>query len=238
MKGEFEFYAKQEPREIATYGIAEAAHYLSIPIATLRSWVVGRGYPTVSEKKLFKPVIILPDKRQSLLSFMNLVEAHVLNGIRKKHNVPLPKVRKAIDYLSKQLHSKHPLAEKKLKTDNIDLFTEKFGQLINLSADGQLAMREILEGYLRRIDHDPHGLAARLYPFTRTNGAGDLKAVVIDPRISFSSPDQPCCWTVCTSWPVSSSTSSCGRHSSSRMRTGFQGLACKFERRDGLRARH
>ena len=30
------------------YGIAEAAHYLRIPTATLRSWVHGRYYPTVA----------------------------------------------------------------------------------------------------------------------------------------------------------------------------------------------
>lgn len=181
-------YTDQDPRELPTYGIMEAAHCLYIPFATLRSWVVGRRYPTVSERKFFKPLIVLPDRGQPLLSFMNLVEAHVLNAIRKNHNVALPKVRTAIDYLSRELHSKHPLAEEKLKTDNINLFIERFGKLINLSAHGQLAIREILRDHLRRIEHDSDGLAIRLYPFTRSKGTNDPKVVVIDPHISFGKP--------------------------------------------------
>ena len=188
MKGDSRFYGKQDPGETATYGIIEAAHYLSIPFATLRSWVVGRRYPTVSERKFFKPLLVLPDKDQPLLSFTNLVEAHVLNAIRKKHNVALLKVRTAIDYLSREMNSKHPLADEKLKTDNIDLFVERFGKLINLSANGQLAIREVLEDHLRRIEHDSTGLAVRLYPFTRANGTNDPKVIVIDPHISFGKP--------------------------------------------------
>lgn len=188
MKGNLKFYASQDPREMPTYGITEAAHYLSIPFATLRSWVIGRRYPTTSGVKFFRPLIVLPDRKQPLISFMNLVEAHVLNAIRKKHKLALPKVRRAVDYLSRGLNSKRPLTEEKLKTDNIDLFIEQFGKLINLSADGQLAMREVLESHLQRIDHDYHGLPVRLYPFTRAAGMNDPKAVVIDPQISFGKP--------------------------------------------------
>ena len=45
-RGGFKFYAGQDPRELPTYGIVEAAHYLLIPRATLRSWVVGYTYQT------------------------------------------------------------------------------------------------------------------------------------------------------------------------------------------------
>ena len=75
-----------------------------------------------------------------------------------------------------------------MKTDNIDLFIERFGKLINLSANGQLAIREVLEDHLRRIEHDSSGFAVRLYPFTRANGANDPKVIVIDPHISFGKP--------------------------------------------------
>jgi len=35
-----------DPRELPSYGITEAAHYLRLPTATLRSWLRGRYYPT------------------------------------------------------------------------------------------------------------------------------------------------------------------------------------------------
>jgi DNA-binding transcriptional regulator YiaG len=67
-----------DPRGMPAYSLAEAAHYLRIPLATLRSWVRGRYYPTDGGKKFFKPVIELPDPNLVSLSFINLVEAHVL----------------------------------------------------------------------------------------------------------------------------------------------------------------
>src|SRR5712692_1254899 len=55
---------------------------------------------------------------------------------------------------------------------------------------------------------------------------------VLEARSSsapFSRLDQPSCCTVRTSCPASSSASSRGRHSSSRMRTGFQSLSSYLE---------
>ncbi|MGH8068644.1 MAG: hypothetical protein ACRERE_26115 [Candidatus Entotheonellia bacterium] len=53
------------------------AHYLQIPQATLRSWVVGRRYPTGDGTRFFEPLVTLPDPNRPLLSFMNVVEVHV-----------------------------------------------------------------------------------------------------------------------------------------------------------------
>ena len=41
----FDPYKGADPRGIPVYGIAEAAHYLSMPENTVRSWVCGRTYP-------------------------------------------------------------------------------------------------------------------------------------------------------------------------------------------------
>jgi hypothetical protein len=131
-------------RSVPAYGINEAAHYLGIPNATLRSWVVGRHYPTGTGKRIFRPIIELPDHDQRLLSFANLVEAHVLDAIRRAHGVALWRVRKAIDYLKKQLGSVHPLVEQRFVTDKVDLFVEMFGRLVNISQEGQLAMKELI----------------------------------------------------------------------------------------------
>jgi uncharacterized protein (DUF433 family) len=126
-----------------------------------------------------------------LLSFVNLVEAHVLDvldALRREHEIPLQKVRKAILYLSQQLDSRHPLADQCFETDGVDLFIRQYGQLVNISRAGQLAMRKILEAYLRRVERDEAGVVARLYPFTRKRMLDDPKVIVIDPRISFGRP--------------------------------------------------
>jgi len=170
------------------YTIAEAAHYLQIPFPTLRSWVVGRAYPVKAGRKYFQPVIVLPERGSRLLSFVNVVEAHVLDAIRRKYKVPLQKVRIGVSYLQRHFGSKHPLAEEKMKTNGRDLFVRRFGQLINVSQDGQLAILELVDAHLRRIEWDTSGLAVRLYPFTRKRELEEPKSIVMDPYIAFGRP--------------------------------------------------
>jgi uncharacterized protein (DUF433 family) len=178
----------QSPEEQPAYSISEASRYLSIPPATLRSWVVGRKYHTESGPKFFKPILQLPADPRAGLSFVNLVEAHVLDAIRRNYQVPLSKIREALRYLRKHFSSKHPLAEQKFQTDGIDLFIEKFGQLINVTQSGQIALRELLKAHLHRVEHDASGTAVRLYPFTRKRDLHEPRVVVIDPHISYGRP--------------------------------------------------
>lgn len=186
----FKFYDGRDPRDVPAYMLHEAARYTGIPLDTLRTWVSGREYAVEGGKnrKFSQPLIIRPEK-SGLLSFTNLVEAHVLNAIRRKHRIPMPRVRKALDYLSAMFQSKHPLAEHEFETDGLDLFIDQFGDLINVSQSGQLAMKEVFQMYLKRIERDEKGLARKLFPFTRAaTHAEDPKIVAINPRIAFGKP--------------------------------------------------
>ncbi len=167
------------------YGIAEAAHYLRVPRATLRSWVAGMSYGSDTGRKFFKPVIQAASKAPVVLSFINLVEAHVLAAIRRKHRVDMPAVRRSADFLANKLGSAHPLADHKFETNGIDLFISHYGQFIAVSHGGQLAVRELLEAHLRRVERDDHGVPIRLYPFTRTGLPDEPRNIVIDPFVSF-----------------------------------------------------
>lgn len=177
-----------DPREMPAYSLAEASHYLRVPLATLRSWVRGRYYPTEHGRKFFKPLIKLPDRNLASLSFVNLVETHVLDAIRREHHIPLPKVRTALEYVNRHFRVPHPLADHKFQTDGADLFLSKFEKLISVTQAGQLAMKEMLAAHLRRIEHDEAGLAVRLYPFTRKREVDEPKIIVIDPYVSFGRP--------------------------------------------------
>ncbi len=156
-----------DPRYLPTYTLSESSHYLLIPVATLRSWFVGRYYPVQDGKEFSNPPIVVAQKNPTLLSFVNLIEAHVLDAARREFRVAFPKVRSAISYLRREFHSNQPLAEQKIETDGRDLFIRSFGKLIAASSEGQLAMPELIDSYLRRIEWDERGLARRLFPFTR-----------------------------------------------------------------------
>ena len=172
-----------DPREMPSYTISEAAHYLTVPAATVRYWSVGQGD--------HKSLITVPRHSPTLLSFLNLAELHVLATIRRGYVVAMPKIRTAIHYLENHLGPlgrKHPLISREMETDGLDLFIEQYGQLINISQAGQTAMRDIICAALRRIDRDPKGIPIKLYPFTR-NAMDDAPAmVVIDPALSAGRP--------------------------------------------------
>jgi uncharacterized protein (DUF433 family) len=122
------------------------------------------------------------------LSFVNLIELHVLAAIRRHHGVDMPRVRTALRHLERRFDSRHPLVDREMLTDGTDLFTEQLGTLVNLSREGQLAMRETLGAHLHRIERDAKGLAIRLYPFTRAGVAAAPRFIVIDPRTAFGRP--------------------------------------------------
>jgi uncharacterized protein (DUF433 family) len=172
-------------RELPAYGISEAAHYLLVPRATLRSWVAGMSYGSGERRKHFKPVIEPASASPVGLSFTNLIEAHVLAAIRRRHRVDMADVRRTIAFLKKEFGSRHPLADHKFETDGVDLFIEHLGKFISASEGGQFAVKDLLKEHLRRIERDDRGFPLRLYPFTRAADAEQPKNIVIDPFVSF-----------------------------------------------------
>lgn len=179
----------RDPRELPCYGIGEAARYLGLPQATLRSWVDGRTYTAGGERRRSVPLIDLPDPTDRSLSFLNLVEAHVLKAIRGR-GVSMPKIRQALDWLEQYSRRPHPLASHQFATDGVRLFVEHLDDVVDLSPGtrGQAIIPEVLERYLERIEHDEAGVAARLYPFTRRVEEQSPRLVVIDARLAFGRP--------------------------------------------------
>ena len=178
---------ERDLRELPAYAVGEAAAYLGLPPSTLRSWTLGQRYRVNGQPRVFRPVVAIADRQGRKLSFINLVEAFVLAGIRREHSIPLPKVRRAVEYLRRTFGTKRPLAEERFETDGVDLFVEKFGALIGATQDGQIQLRDIIRARLKRVRRDLDGIPEKivLFPARASAGIGD---VVIDPRRSFGRP--------------------------------------------------
>jgi uncharacterized protein (DUF433 family) len=182
-------FTQQDLRQLPAYAISEAAGYLQLPTSTLRSWLLGqRNYDAHRAARFFKPVIDIADSKQKQLSFINLVEAFVLAGIRRDHEVPLPKVRRALDYVRRSFGTRRPLAEEQFETDGADLFVEKYGALVGVSQEGQLQMREMIRDRLKRVRRDLKGLPEKLILFPAAEAGEGRADVVIDPKRSFGRP--------------------------------------------------
>jgi uncharacterized protein (DUF433 family) len=168
-----------EMMEVPIYGIAEAAQYLRIPPNTLAYWVKGGDS--------VPGLIRLASTEPPRLSFMNLLECHMLSSMRAIYDVRIPKVRKALTTLAKYVQHRHPLVEQAFQTNRRDLFVEHLGKIVNLSKDQQILIPGVMELYLERIERDPKGLF-KFYPFVMEKKAGEPRLIQMNPSVGFGKP--------------------------------------------------
>lgn len=184
MVGTAQLYGGKDPREIPVYTVGEAAHYLRLPRGTLLHWVDGQPYRAEDGSKKRRPRVIKPARlKPPTLSFWNLVEAFVLASIRRQHGVTMQKVRKALKFVESELAMERPLIHGNFETDGVDLFVREFGKILNVSRDGQLELKDMMVASLKRVDHDPQGLASKLFPWARE--PNEPTEVELDPGLAF-----------------------------------------------------
>jgi uncharacterized protein (DUF433 family) len=165
---------KSKDVEIGTYGTTEVAHWLRIPPRTVRSWVSNDG-------------IIIPAE-PALLSFSNVLELHVLKAMRKIHEIPMQRIRRAIEHVSDKYPSRHPLIDREFETDGVDIFIHELGEYINVSRYGQGGFRNIVSTYLKRISRSSEGIAEVFHPFVLSDEASEPELISMNPRVSFGKP--------------------------------------------------
>lgn len=151
-------------RDFPRYSISEAAFYIHVPATTLVAWTVGQDYKTSQgTHRVFHPLIEPADPKNNLLSFYNLVEGHILRATREK-GVPLRNVRKAIEYIRETIPGPHPLLTHDFEVSGKDVFIRHLGLTICATKHGQIAMRKILEKYLKRVVRDKNNLPIQVFP--------------------------------------------------------------------------
>lgn len=146
--------------------------------------MAGLDYP----KQSFKPLIHRPQKNDKRLSFNNLVEVHVLRALRTQHGVPMRAVREALNYAEQKFGITRLLIHKNLAATPGRLFLERYGELVELTKGGQMALRAAFENYLKAVVRDPRGVPVRLYPWIPNPFEQPSKTIFIDPTLGFGSP--------------------------------------------------
>lgn len=175
--------------DVPRYSVPEAARYIRVPQATLSSWIRGRYYDVVDGTKFWHWLIERPDPNDSRLSFSNLIEAYVLNALRKQYHVKMPDIREALSNASAVYQTPHFLRSPLLRATEGNVFLAKLGKIVNVGIGTQQGIPEILNAYLERIEWDPAGIVpARLAPVTRLEPEDSPKIIFIDPNIAFGRP--------------------------------------------------
>jgi uncharacterized protein (DUF433 family) len=183
--------ATADYRDAPAYTVAESARCLRISPTTLAAWIKGAEDAGAADKHARYRLIVPAASNPPLLSFWNLIEAHVLRGLRIDHRVQLKTARKALDYAKQELGVERPLLDKKFQAAAGELFTERYGTLIQLSRAGQIGLRQVFDAHLHRVEWDEWQFPVRLYPFMSSSVPSELKSVAIDPGIAFGRPIVP-----------------------------------------------
>lgn len=179
----------QDVRDTPAYPLVDAARYLHLPPSTLRRWVGGWSYPTVEGEQRSRRLLDAHRAGRSyVLSFNNLIEAHVLASMRIDHKIPMPKVRSALDWIERKLGVARPLLSLQFQAEEgVSLFIEHLGSLLAVSSfHGQVQIAEAVRAYLRRVERDPEGVPIKLFPWVRASSTD--RTISIDPRFGFGRP--------------------------------------------------
>jgi uncharacterized protein (DUF433 family) len=170
-------WTKNELLAVPTYSPAEVARILSVGYTTLMYWVAGRRH--------HRALIKLANSTPPELSFVNLVECHALKALTVRYGLRMENVRTGLETLKKTFNTEHPLLDDRFKTDGVHLFHQETADasLVNLSRGGQLALKDIIEVYLKRVVWNADGLV-KYYPFVYRERPEEPKIISMTPMIS------------------------------------------------------
>jgi len=157
--------------EVPNYSAVEAALYLRLPLNDVRRWV--------SEGVVRSP--------SGGISFLNLLEIHILKGLRREFGLPLQRIQRARDEYNETEYSEHPFLDPRLETDGIHLFLHDGDEYLNLNRPRQRGFPQILSTYLRRIDRLANG-EFQFFPFIVGEDAQEPRTIQMSPNIAFGRP--------------------------------------------------
>jgi uncharacterized protein (DUF433 family) len=174
------------------YTTAEAARFLGVPTSTFSTWAKGyvRRPPGRSEVR-GAPIVtsVEAPRNYPTIPFIGLAEAMVLAAFRKA-GVSLQHIRRAVSILDDEIGMDYALASRSLYTDGAVILFDyadaaNDDELAGLTevVRRQRVFAPIVREYLKRIDYERDGWAARLI-----SPATFRPIVVADPRRAFGQP--------------------------------------------------
>jgi len=157
--------------EAPNYSVVEAAVYLHLKPEEIRRWIHGE---------------VIQASPQGL-SFQNILELHILKGLRKQTRLPMQRIRRALQVYGETEKTAHPLLDRRLETDGASLFLHDGNDYWNLNRSGQMDFPQILAAYLQRIHRLDDGQIV-YFPFIASEDANEPKSIQMTPAVAFGRP--------------------------------------------------
>ncbi|OZI07252.1 hypothetical protein BWI93_15725 [Siphonobacter sp. BAB-5385] len=162
------------------YTVPDVAQILRLPLTRVRRWLdeFWNGRLSATTKISYS----WGKGRERVVNFQTLIEFYVFFKLREL-GISTPKILQAHEVSSRLLQTPFPFASSFLLTDSKTLFVE-IGNEILITADARLQyeIKEVMEGFCRKIEFDADKLASKFWPL------GKDRSVVIDPQRQLGQP--------------------------------------------------
>lgn len=176
---------------VPVYTVAEAARYVGMHPSTLSTWAKGyeRRFPDRKPVEM-GPVIasMVDESGRVMLPFVGLVEAAVVQAFRRTE-LPLQRIRAALEVLERQGELECALASRALMTDGADILYDyarstEDGQLglLTVVKSGQRVYTDLIADYLERITFGDEWATEMILPTT------EHRILRVRPDVSSSRP--------------------------------------------------
>ena len=163
------------------YTSKEAAFYARMPSVTMNRWIQGSR----NGERVIRPEIW--GEQDKYLTFMDFVQALAIRTFRLTYDIPLQKIRSAVNNAADRYGVEHPFARNHVtywdgKDIHIELTDGLLTQVTGKSL-GQGSFKQLVEVYLRDLTFDVDGIAAtyRAYTWKDTE-------IRMNPKIRFGEP--------------------------------------------------
>lgn len=162
------------------YSIPDLAFILQLPQAKVRRWMNDFWDVRLGEK--YKGKYSWGEGRDKATNFYTLIEFYVFYQLRES-KVGAGTILKAHEAMASQLKTPYPFASSQVLTDGRSiLYILDDGTTINADKSKQIAFREIIENFCKKIEFSKTNLAERYYPL------GKQHHIVVDPHHQFGQP--------------------------------------------------
>jgi len=159
--------------------------YARVKTQTLTRWVFGDGHGDSA----FTPQIT--DSAEKTVSFLDFIQSMAVRAIRLQHNVPLQKIRAAVDLVEATFGITYPFARQHTTyviregSAKGELALEIDGKLLQISGKQkkQYLFDQVAELYMDRVDFGTDGLAT-----TFTAWGSGKETIRMNPHIRFGEP--------------------------------------------------
>lgn len=162
------------------YSIADIAFLLKLPKQKVRRWLNDFWDSRLAEK--YNQKYSWGEGRNQAVNFYTLIEFYIFYCLREL-GVTQKKIFEAHEAMVKQLKTIHPFASAKVLTDGKSiLYALEDGTTIKADKSKQIALKQIIENFCKKIEFSDNNLAEKFYPL------GKNKYIVVDPQHQFGQP--------------------------------------------------